>query len=121
MPANMCRKILCRQPLKRGRGWYLCFEHLEAKKAGDIDLCGECSFHYKEARYKKHCLKCDLFKKQKGRCVYCGKKFEYRELQIEHKIPVSRGGPIDDPKNIQLACSTCNKQKGTMTDEEYRG
>jgi 5-methylcytosine-specific restriction endonuclease McrA len=60
-----------------------------------------------------------LFHKQGQKCVYCGNKYRYDELEIEHMIPKTRGGP-DHIRNCQLACASCNKAKGTMTDIEFR-
>ena len=60
-----------------------------------------------------------LFDDQDHRCVYCGNKYGYDELQIEHMIPKVLGGP-DHIRNCQLACRSCNKAKGTMTDIKFR-
>ena len=60
-----------------------------------------------------------LFHQQQDRCIYCGNKYQYDELEIEHMIPKSRGGP-DNIRNCQLACQNCNQAKGTMTDIEFR-
>ena len=62
-----------------------------------------------------------LFEKQEGYCFYCGEllysSFD-KDVHIEHKIPVSRGGS-NDISNIALSCSKCNLQKGTKTHEEF--
>lgn len=50
-----------------------------------------------------------------GRCAYCGAS---RELQIDHLLPVSRGGG-DEIQNLTLACVDCNKKKGTQTAAEF--
>ena len=60
-----------------------------------------------------------LFNDQQMRCVYCGNVYKYNELEIEHIIPKALGGP-DHIRNSQLACRTCNRAKGTMTDIEFR-
>ncbi len=60
-----------------------------------------------------------LFHEQKSKCVYCGNEYQYDELEIEHMIPKVQGGP-DNIRNCQLACGSCNKAKGTMTDIEFR-
>ena len=60
-----------------------------------------------------------LFDEQKHKCVYCGHQYRYDELQMEHMIPKTLGGP-DNIRNCQLACSSCNKAKGTMTDIQFR-
>ena len=48
-------------------------------------------------------------------CYYCGEK---KELEIEHKIPVSRGGKFEK-ENIVPSCKLCNRKKGTMTEKEF--
>ena len=60
-----------------------------------------------------------LFDDQAHRCVYCGNKYKYDELEIEHMIPKALGGQ-DNIRNCQLACMSCNKAKGTMTDIQFR-
>ena len=54
-----------------------------------------------------------------GVCNYCGKRYPYDKLQVEHMIPKELGGP-DHRRNMQLACKTCNGLKGTSTDIEFR-
>lgn len=49
-----------------------------------------------------------VYRKAGGRCVYCGST---KELQIDHIIPVSRGGSSDEA-NLQLLCGPCNRRKG---------
>jgi 5-methylcytosine-specific restriction endonuclease McrA len=62
-------------------------------------------------------------------CVYCGVPGEifwpmlcrsnrpsgwvtFPGLELDHKIPESRGGPMT-AENIVLACRSCNRRKGT--------
>jgi 5-methylcytosine-specific restriction endonuclease McrA len=51
-----------------------------------------------------------------GRCAYRG---EEGPLEVDHRIPLSRGGSnrID---NILPACRSCNAKKHNMTEEEFR-
>jgi len=44
------------------------------------------------------------------RCVYCGATPQDDRLQIDHKVPVSKGGS-DDMENLVTACRTCNLGK----------
>lgn len=60
-----------------------------------------------------------LFHNQAHRCVYCGNEYGYDELEIEHMIPKALGGQ-DNIRNCQLACKSCNKAKGTLTDIQFR-
>jgi len=57
-----------------------------------------------------------LVETHQHRCVYCD---ESGPLQVEHKIPVARGGKntID---NIVPSCARCNARKHLLTDEEFR-
>lgn len=49
-------------------------------------------------------------------CVYCGST---EQVQMDHKIPVSRGGG-HTKANIAPACKRCNRCKGALTDAEFR-
>ena len=51
-----------------------------------------------------------------SRCYYCGKGGA--RLQMEHRIPLARGGN-NDISNIVPACESCNRRKGIMTDDEF--
>ncbi len=51
-----------------------------------------------------------------GKCVYCG---SCESIEIEHRIPVSRGG-TNLPANLVPACQKCNRSKGTKTEKEYK-
>lgn len=51
-----------------------------------------------------------------NRCYYCGKGGG--RLQMEHRIPLARGGD-NDISNIVPACESCNRRKRIMTDDEF--
>jgi len=51
-----------------------------------------------------------VFDKYKYRCAICTSK---KKLEIDHIVPVSRGG-TDDFNNLQLLCSRCNLEKSNM-------
>jgi len=55
---------------------------------------------------------------QDARCTYCKTVFFNVRYEIDHKIPVSRGG-TNDPENLQLLCPTCNMKKSKKTHDEY--
>jgi 5-methylcytosine-specific restriction endonuclease McrA len=52
------------------------------------------------------------------RCYLCLAIFPPYELELEHKLPKSRGGS-DHLSNLGLACEYCNSDKANMTVEEY--
>ncbi len=56
------------------------------------------------------------------RCAYCGYRGTFlirANLEVDHKIPLSRGGS-DFEWNLQTICASCNEEKGDKTDAEYR-
>ena len=65
-------------------------------------------------RTQKH----TLFGKFEGICQGCLISFPFRNLTIDHIIPVSRGG-TDHLDNLQLLCGACNSAKGSGTNEEF--
>ena len=70
-------------------------------------------------RYFSAELKRALGRDQDRRCMYCGERKLLKNLQIDHKYPVDRGGS-NDRSNLQLLCRPCNLRKGVHTDEEFR-
>lgn len=51
-------------------------------------------------------------------CTYC--KDEDGPFQIDHIVPVTRGGS-NEPDNLCVACKPCNSSKGDRLLSEWRG
>ena len=64
-------------------------------------------------------LKDSLYRDQDGRCNLCHVAFEERNLELDHIVPRAKGGQ-DWVDNFQLLCSSCNRIKGTGTQERAR-
>lgn len=77
-----------------------------AKKAG---APGEYTADDVKARYKA----------QAGKCYYCSQDLN-NEYQIDHVIPLSRGGS-NWPENIVVACKSCNSSKRNKLLSEWSG
>ena len=59
----------------------------------------------------------NLWKRDEYSCQYCGEKLSSKELQVEHVLPRSRGGPTSW-ENCVAACSSCNARKADLTPTE---
>jgi len=51
-------------------------------------------------------------------CYLCLNPIIFGKDQLEHKIPVSRGGS-NDYDNLGVSCKRCNNKKGAKTVDEY--
>lgn len=52
-------------------------------------------------------------------CYLCFNPVEFGKDQLEHRVPVSRGG-THTYENLGISCAKCNTKKGKKTEEEYR-
>lgn len=59
----------------------------------------------------------NIFYRDRNRCQYCGKVFPQRSLNLDHVIPLSRGG-TSSWENVVCACQRCNTAKGARTPSE---
>jgi 5-methylcytosine-specific restriction endonuclease McrA len=59
----------------------------------------------------------NIFYRDKNRCQYCGKVFPQKRLNLDHVIPLSRGGK-STWTNVVCACIECNTRKGARTPVE---
>ena len=53
-------------------------------------------------------------------CLRCGLKYKFRQLSMDHVLPVSKGG-AHTIKNLQPLCLSCNASKGNKIAWDYRG
>jgi 5-methylcytosine-specific restriction endonuclease McrA len=59
----------------------------------------------------------NIFYRDKNRCQFCGQVFPQKELNLDHVVPLSRGGK-SNWKNVVCACIPCNTRKGNRTPSE---
>ena len=60
-----------------------------------------------------------LKEKYGNKCAYCGNDVT-DSFEIEHKLPLFRGGQ-NNIDNLALSCESCNRKKGKKTDIEFVG
>jgi 5-methylcytosine-specific restriction endonuclease McrA len=63
--------------------------------------------------YQKPPIARAAYKEKLGydKCNICKKYFGLSRLTLDHIIPISYGGPVDDIGNMQLLCYYCHDAK----------
>jgi hypothetical protein len=56
-------------------------------------------------------IRFEVFKRDNFTCQYCGRKTPEVILEIDHVIPLSKGG-VNDSDNLITSCFECNRGKG---------
>lgn len=67
-------------------------------------------------RYISRAVRERVFARAVYRCESCG---AVDRLQVDHRVPWSRGGGNDEA-NLGVLCAPCNVSKGTRTLDEWR-
>jgi 5-methylcytosine-specific restriction enzyme A len=49
-----------------------------------------------------------------GKCHYCLQPFKFKDLTMDHIVPLARGGTTS-PGNVVPACKACNQKKSVET------
>lgn len=65
-----------------------------------------------------------VYEKYGGRCAYCGRKIDYKDMQVDHFLPL-RGWGIEPPgandiSNLMPSCRMCNHYKRANSLETFR-
>ncbi len=102
---------------------------VESSRKQGSQICRKC--HEKEGRKSKEKdplrkrarsgIKIRVWRKlveKHPACPLCGYEFQNLDFEMDHDLPISRGGS-NDIKNLQLLCHRCNKGKDALTTKEY--
>ena len=104
----------------------------EQQRTKLIDLCDEKIKEYEEKYGKKiwkhrardsrtvpGSLRYQVLTRAKHRCRLCGISADEKALDVDHIIPVNKGG-LTVIENLQALCTTCNSQKSDKDDTDFR-
>lgn len=59
-----------------------------------------------------------IYRKTKGRCYLCGEFVDFDSYEIEHKVPLSKGG-TNNLSNLFCSCHICNLIKHDIYPEDF--
>ena len=59
----------------------------------------------------------NVYLRDRNRCQYCRRSFTTRELNLDHVVPLSRGGK-STWENVVCCCLECNGKKGNLLPTE---
>lgn len=62
-------------------------------------------------------LRKQIYKKTDGYCYLCGEFLEFDYFEVDHKIPLARGGK-NNFENLFPACHCCNSMKNSIYPQE---
>ena len=65
----------------------------------------------------------EVYNKYGGRCAYCGKAIEYKDMQVDHITPKRFAhwvDNIDNTENLNPSCRRCNHYKRGSQLEAFR-
>ena len=60
-----------------------------------------------------------VYRKCGGHCAYCGREIAYKDMQVDHMVPLANGG-TDDFENLMPSCRLCNHYKRAERLEYFR-
>lgn len=59
-----------------------------------------------------------VYAKDQGRCYLCGNPVDEETFEVEHKVPVAKGG-TNNLDNMYVACHECNTMKNSMFFDDF--
>jgi 5-methylcytosine-specific restriction endonuclease McrA len=69
-----------------------------------------------------------IYNKFEGRCAYCGRAIEYKQMQVDHYYPQYKarfyknrfGIDVHAEPNLMPACRRCNHYKRARTPKQFK-
>lgn len=66
----------------------------------------------------------EVYQKYNGHCAYCGREIAYKDMQVDHFLPLRAWGiedtGTDDLDNLMPVCRMCNHYKRANSLETFR-
>ena len=62
----------------------------------------------------------EVYDKCGGHCAYCGCEIAFKEMQVDHVVPIAWNKGADELYNMLPACRSCNNYKSSLSIDEFR-
>lgn len=59
-----------------------------------------------------------LYEESDKKCFYCDKDLAFKEVEIDHYMPLSKGGK-HEKRNLRISCKSCNRSKHNKLPERW--
>jgi ATP adenylyltransferase len=73
----------------------------------------------RDSRIISGSIRYKVLTRAKHRCELCGIDAKEKALDVDHIVPINKGGP-NVIENMQALCYTCNSQKSDRDDTDFR-
>lgn len=100
-----------------------CDRSLEHKKSHAIYCSKTCKSmdhtykHRAKTRIFGVSRRMEIIKRDNFCCYMCGLKLEVNQVELDHLIPVSKGGS-SSPENVAVSCMFCNRSRSNRIGEQ---
>lgn len=81
------------------------------RKSGQVHRCKAAGV------YVEDISPIELYNQQGGICYICFCKFSFKDMEMDHIIPISKGGKHES-NNVKMCCGTCNRKKSVKLLKE---
>lgn len=98
----------------------LLLDHPDGKLFVNPELSSDVLGVEESVRKISNSLRFDVFQRDKHTCQYCGRRPPEARLEIDHLIPVAKGG-TDDFLNLVTSCRECNSGKSAKLIKQFTG
>jgi diadenosine tetraphosphate (Ap4A) HIT family hydrolase/5-methylcytosine-specific restriction endonuclease McrA len=133
MPGKILRKNKVIEYNKKSKIFELDLSEISSENRNDlVKICDEKIAEYEEKYGKKiwkhrardsrvisGSIRYRVLTAAKNRCELCGIHKDEKALDVDHVVPINKGGP-NVIENMQALCYTCNSQKSDTDSTDFR-
>lgn len=104
---------------KKAPGKCAGYYYIDTSKNGNVEeLSG--TNNISQQKRKKFSVKerMIIYRKTQGHCYLCGEFVDFDSFEIEHKVPLSKGG-TNELSNVFCACHCCNTIKHDIYPKDF--